>query len=184
MKVYIGPYKTWWGPYQIADLLQYVGVSDERCDRIGRWLADTWLDDLCQWFHKKFGERKETIRIDNYDVWNLDYTLALIIYPSLIKLKEAKAGTPYTDVEDAPQFPNDETDTSYTSGHNDERWQYILDEMIYAFSLAVDDDWDTQIYIDAGHTWTPEAKAKRDEICKRAENGRRLFAKYYYSLWT
>lgn len=180
MRVYIGPYKTWWGPYQIADLLQYIGVSDERCDRIGCWLADTWLNDLCQWFHKKYGERKETIRIDNYDVWDLDYTLALIIYPSLIKLKEAKAGTPYTDVEDAPQFPNE----SYTSGHNDERWQYILDEMIFAFKCDLDDNWDMEIYEKAGDTWTPEALEERRKIRERIENGHRLFGKYYNQLWT
>ena len=35
MKVYIGPYKEWWGVYQLADLLKKVNVSQNRCEEIG-----------------------------------------------------------------------------------------------------------------------------------------------------
>ena len=61
MKVYIGPYRNWWGPYQLANLLQKVGVSDDRCDKIGEWLSDTWVDDLCQWIDSK-EKRKIKVR--------------------------------------------------------------------------------------------------------------------------
>ena len=34
------------------------------------------------------------IHIDDYDVWSLDHTLASIIHPALIRLKETKQGYP------------------------------------------------------------------------------------------
>ena len=37
---------------------------------------------------KSSGKRKINIEIDNYDTWNLDHTLALIIYPALLSLKQ------------------------------------------------------------------------------------------------
>lgn len=184
MKIYIGPYTTWWGPYQIADLLQYIGVSSERCDRIGDWLADTWVNDLCTWFHKKYGERKAIIRIDNYDTWSLDYTLAQIIHPALIKFRDGRHGTHYTDIEDAPHIPDDEdVGHGHMAGFSEARWTYILDEMIYAFSLSLNEDWDTEIYEKHGNTWSKEAMDERKKIEERAANGRRLFAKYYNGLW-
>ena len=36
----------------------------------------------------------DTIHIDNFDCWSLDYTLARIIHPALIRLKETKHGYP------------------------------------------------------------------------------------------
>lgn len=66
MKIYIGPYKNWWGPYQIADLLQKVGVSEDRCEKIGEWLANTRLMDFCQWVDSK-RKRNIKVRIDEED---------------------------------------------------------------------------------------------------------------------
>lgn len=37
MRVKIGPYINWWGPFQIADLLRFVGFSKKRRRRIGTW---------------------------------------------------------------------------------------------------------------------------------------------------
>ena len=99
MKVYIGPYRNWWGPYQLANLLQKVGVSDDHCDKIGEWLSDTWVDDLCQWIDSK-KKRKIKVRIDSYDTWNADSTLSIIIAPMLRQLKEHKCGAPFVDDED------------------------------------------------------------------------------------
>ena len=47
--------------------------------------------------------RKIEIRIDKYDVWGLDHTLALIIHPALVLLKEQKHGDPQVDDEDVPE---------------------------------------------------------------------------------
>ena len=79
MKVNIGPYVSWVGPYQIADMVffwceKYPEPEIENRwdyklhDKFGKWLADTWVADFCQWIHDK-KKRKEYVRIDNYDVW-------------------------------------------------------------------------------------------------------------------
>ena len=39
-------------------------------------------------YPKKGNRRKININIDGYDCWNLDNTLAHIIYPALIHLKK------------------------------------------------------------------------------------------------
>ena len=33
-------------------------------------------------------ERKVRVEINDYDTWNLDHTLAQVIYPALVKFKE------------------------------------------------------------------------------------------------
>jgi hypothetical protein len=43
---------------------------------------------------KSTGKRKINIEIENQDTWNLDHTLALIIYPALLQLKATKQGVP------------------------------------------------------------------------------------------
>ena len=35
MKVTIGPYRNWIGPYQIANSLKKIGVSDDTCYKLG-----------------------------------------------------------------------------------------------------------------------------------------------------
>jgi len=51
------------------------------------------------------------------------------------------------------------------------RWDYVLDEMIFAFEfIHPDNEDDIKIRYDAGTN-------------KRAENGFRLFGKYFRGLW-
>ena len=68
MKVYLGPYKNYFGPYQLMDRVFFWHdryPSDELAarwdyrlhDSIADWLAETWVDDLCQWIYSK---RKRT----------------------------------------------------------------------------------------------------------------------------
>ena len=179
MKINIGPYLNYWGPYQIADLLQYVGVSEDRCEKIGDWLAKTPLNDLCQWIMKK-RKRREKIHIDNYDVWSMNYTLASIIYPMLLKLKEQKHGYPYTDASDGPvDFVSDEGPEVWDKGYSEKRWNYILDEMIWAFESLVNEDKYEDTYYQ-NDTWDMEGWIAHID---RQKNGLRLFGKYYYSLW-
>ena len=97
--------------------------------------------------------RAETVVIDDYDVWNLDHSLALIILPALKKLKEKKHGAPFVDNEDVPRElimtagkkkryeKHGETDEHYF-----DRWDYVMDEMIFAFESKVYDDWEEQFF--------------------------------------
>lgn len=120
-------------------------------------------------------ERKQRIDVlvEPHDVWSLDWTLAQIIHPGLIMLKQQKNGAPYVDPMDVPEElrPTPEELANYEEdARTDERWferyDYILDEMIWAFDLIKRD---------------VNIHSKSDAA--RINNALRLFGKYYQSLW-
>ena len=192
MKVYIGPYPNTWIRSQVYERYMtkkygYVWPKDHKPTRFENFLE--WTEEFLQGFYNvtinkliQNRERKIDVRIDDYDTWSADHTLALIIHPLLKNLN--KYGTPATDREDAPAdaIYDDPTDDEHSRPFSDARWKYILGEMIYAFEMILDDDWDLEIY-DRRKGWSDEALAERDAIQKRITNGLRLFGKYYQSLW-
>jgi hypothetical protein len=89
--------------------------------------------------------RKIEIRIDKYDVWGLDHTLALIIHPALVLLKEQKHGDPQVDDEDVPEelrsTAAEPTENEWDTDDNwVKRWDWVLDEMIWTFEQCTYDD--------------------------------------------
>ena len=149
MKIKIGPYVNWFGPYQLAKMLHYVGVSKDRCHAIGERLADTWIGNVLNWIHKK-RRRKITIHIDKYDTWNMNDTLALIIVPMLKQLRATTHGSPLVDDLDVPvrlrshQAPPKQNEYDTDQNHH-LRWEWILDEMIWTFE-QFNVDWESQYY--------------------------------------
>ena len=99
MKVYIGPYKNWIGPYQLADMIPF--ISEDTSFKIGTWLAKTWVNNVCEWFYSKI-DRKIKVHIDKYDTWSMNNTLAHIILPMLKQLRDTKHGSQFVDDEDVP----------------------------------------------------------------------------------
>ena len=208
MKVYIGPYKKWIGPYQIAEWIPF--LNEDQQHNLGTWLTTTWVNKACKWFYSKT-ERKIKVRIDRYDTWSMDHTLALIILPMLKQIKESKHGSPHVDDEDLP----DHMRHTYSKGPNDYetddpwihyKWDWVLNEMIWAFEKELDEDWEDQFrygepdyeFIHVGGEigtdselnemkqrnpdyWVDYDKIK--EYYKRIDNGFRLFGKYYRNLW-
>lgn len=184
MKVYIGPYRSWIGPYQIADLLQYVGVSKDRCFEIGEKLSSIeWLSNLCQWIDSK-KKRKIKIHIDKWDSWNADNTISLIILPVLKQLRETKHGSPFVDDEDVPEHLRSTSAPPLTEEqkrnhsvddffHN--RWEWVLDEIINAHEKLADAEWEDQY---ESHN-DPEFVKEQERI----KYGLMLFGKYYRGLW-
>jgi hypothetical protein len=196
MKVYIGPYTRWIGPYQIADKIFFwvnkngIYADDppifSRWDyklheKFGHWLADIeWLNNLCNWIESK-KERKIKVRIDNYDTWSMDHTLAIIIHPMLVQLRECNHGYFTSDPEDVPSIgKGDEVDF----GHNDslayERYKWIMDELIWTFDQLKNDNDYELFYKGKAGEWDREAMNAHHE---RIKNGLRLFGKYYRALW-
>lgn len=235
MKVYIGPYKNWIGPYQIAEALCFWvrPVKDKYeleskpnwVHDFGTWLSggdkeDSWLYKFCLWVEKR-RKRKIKIKIHDYDSWSVDHTLAIITLPLLKQLKETMHGSASVDLEDVPHemrltetedydaqltfdFYKDENQKSEHNLHT--RWNWVLDEMIFAFEHLVDDDWE-----DAFHkgvidfNWKPVKSINSEiglnemsygpahtyefdyeglaKVNARIENGLRLFGKYYRGLW-
>lgn len=227
MKVTIGPYTSdlipvsrWERSYEMWRSDKY--YLDEK--------DYTWYDKIVMDFFDKLFDlvrpiniwsnnrkRKVKVQIDNYDVWAADHTLAMIIAPTLKKLKEVKRGCPHVDNEDVPeelrmtaedlqQFEYDgSTDSKFEA-----RWNYILDEMIWAFEQHSDsDDGEDQYYHNVdqldmvftpvegkpGSTlsfnyqkdpskpkyWVDREGIKQHQA--RMANGVRLFGKYYQALW-
>ena len=126
-------------------------------------------------------EQKVKVRIDCWDTWSMDHTLAPIILPMLKQLKETKHGAPNVDWEDVPRElrpsgkelhaynKNGETDPKFF-----ERWDWVLDEMIYAFDCKANKD---DVYM----RFEDQKEIKKEQ--KRISNGFRLFGKYYEALW-
>lgn len=206
MRAYIGPYKNWWGPYQIADLLQYVGVSEGRCKRIGKRLDSTPLRNFCEWIHAR-KTRKVKIRIDHYDVWGMDHTLALIVVPMLKLLKEKKQGAPLVDDEDvpehlkstsAPPLTEEEINTSTPDANWFPRWDYIIDEIIWSFEQVLDEESESKFSWDKDPSKPSNEpgisfRESMDRVefdhdgyqahQDRIQNGMCLFGKYLRGMW-
>lgn len=132
MKVKIGPYKSWFGPYQLAEKIMFWVPKEkdeygfphtaERVHRFGEWLAygsirpepevgdvTDWGEDRPSTLIAKFlgwidskKKRKITVHIDRWDTWNMETTLGYIIRPMLKQLRENKHGAPWVDDEDVP----------------------------------------------------------------------------------
>lgn len=200
MKVYIGPHKMWVGPYQLADLLQYVGFSKDRCFKIGERLSKTWVNSVCQWIYDR---RKQSvkIKIDRYDAWDADTTLALIAVPLLKELKRVKQSYGFVYDCDVPAElaarTKAELDDEYAKSadgcYSEERWDYIIGEMIFALSAVSSDDAEEQFWDhsavnqdDSVEQQIEQLKCDRDGLKKhqeRVQAGCVLFGKYFQNLW-
>lgn len=200
MKVKIGPYITWWGPYQILELLTYLGFSK---DTTHHWAENSpeWFTNLCQWVHDK-RKRKIKVKIHGYDVWSMDTTLAYIIIPMLEKLKANKNGTPMSMFKDEDGVDENGSATEEASGKAIARWDMTMDHMIWSFKQLIDDDYESfQIVAgeldfskypeDEGKTcyplrWKVEPETRWDAYMayeEKIQEGLELFGKHYRSLW-
>lgn len=205
MKVKIGNFCTYWGVYQISDLLQHIGVSEDTCDKIGKYLSKTKLNNLCEYIYEK-RKRKVKIKIHDYDTWNLDETLALIILPCLKQLKETKHGAPFVDDSDVPdEFKSTSATPKENEWDTDEFWfarfDYILDEMIWGFERLCDPDDDDKFHtgnidiywkkLENGNSEMLDGPNNthvfhKEEYLKhqaKIQNGLRLFGRYFRALW-
>lgn len=216
MKIDIKPPNNYIGPYQIADIIFFwveKYPDDESLhlrwdyrfhDRFGIWLANTWVRNFCQWIENK-RKRNIKIRIDYHDTWSMDYTLAFIIHPMLTQLKKTKHGYPNTDPLDVPHIGEGTRENTYDFDSNaEQRWDWILDEMIWAFSQVIDDDAEDQFHSGVHDMQSKEIEVNGKKMYKmvkgpndthvfdaerwgawyaRKTNGFKLFGKYYDCLW-
>ena len=142
-------------------------------------------------------ERSIEIRIDKWDTYNMEHTLALIISPMLKQLKTTKHGAPNTDDEDVPEHlrstsASPKEDVWEIDEFHFDRWDWILDEMIFAFENKIDESWEDDFFpvLEAEDEESFRVKAREFTLpkeyydyCDRIQNGFRLFGKYYSHLW-
>lgn len=125
----------------------------------------------------KYPKRTAKIQIDDADTWSLNHTLATIIYPALVKFKQDCDKEQYSFVEDVdvPEHLRGDGDQHVMLDElTDEqekmlitRWQWVLNEMIFSFSVCSDT-------VNPEWTW---------DNCDRVKNGQMLFGKYFNQLW-
>ena len=102
-------------------------------------------------YPKNGNDQKVRVQIDKWDTWNMDHTLAHIIHPMLIQLKQSKHGAPYVDDCDVPDRIKS---TNASPKENDwdvdefhfNRWDYVLDEIIWAFGQKALGNWEEQYH--------------------------------------
>jgi hypothetical protein len=185
----------------------------ERPDWVEIW-ADrlTPISKAIQWVWDKVDHKINYVKIDKWDTWSMDHTLSYIILPMLKQLKANTHGAPNVVDEDVPDglkstsAPPKENEYDVDDNHF-KRWEYVLDEMIFAFEHKVDDSWE-QEFCSGEHDvksvpceWDENGKPTMykfergpndtyqcdyDGMAKvhdRIENGFRLFGKYYSGLW-
>jgi len=151
-------------------------------------------------YRKNGAERKISVKIDRWDTWNADVTLALIAVPLLTEFKKELQSAPKVDDEDVPEdlkstsAPPKEDEWS-TDDNWFKRWDWVLDEMIYAMQeISQGRPGEEQFY---DHSEVDKSVAFMQQIRQikvdrenlkvyhdRIQNGCRLFGKYFQTLWS
>ena len=216
MKVVIGRYRDHWlSPYTIMTVVLFwkkwtdpeFNLYDDKNNHYIDWLTRpcTWLMKLLDFVHPKINY----VKIDRWDTWSMDSTLSQIVLPMLKQLKATKHGSPHADDDDvleglnlrsteaAPKENEWDTDSNHF-----QRWDWILDEIIWTFTqLHPDTDWESQYHsgehdmqwkkLENGlsemitgpkdtHVFDSEGYSAHS---RRIDNGLRLFGKYFRAMW-
>jgi hypothetical protein len=194
MKVYIGKYRS--------DITTY------------KWKTPDWFNDIAQsiinmsinsW--RKHFDRNAFVKIDNHDIWDAQITLGHVILPTLKMLKNANNGAPFVEDEDVPMELKSSNFKLENEWDTDEawfyRWNYVINEMIFAFENIVDESWGDQFHIgkvdvkfepcNDGTDCSERVKGPNDtykfdkegykKYNERINKGLLMFGKYYRNLW-
>ena len=213
MKIYKSNYRHHWiSPYKILEKVFFWREIDYHEPLIEKWA------DRLEPFSKAYQAVMDFIhpqinyvKIDYYDTWSMDHTLADIILPMLKQLNTEKHGAPNVDDEDVPMelqsWTSPGKDEYDVDGHHFARWEWVMNEMIFAFESKVNDGWQEKFYSGVSDMksvpceWDENGKPKMyqyvegpnhtykcdydgiAEVQKRITNGFRLFGKYFEALW-
>jgi len=223
MKVYINNYKGHWlSPYTIMEKVLFwkkwtdpkFDLYDDENKHYTDWLVKPMT--LVQKFLDIVDPKINYVKIDRWDTWSMDHTLAYIILPMLKQLKKDKHGAPFVDDIDVPEelrstsAPPKENEWDTDANHF-ARWDWVMDEMIFAFECKNDDHADDKfqsgvhdikwVPVDRDGNEVPKGDHKFFKMDKgpkdtfkcdyegmkaqhdKMKNGFRLFGKYYEGLW-
>tara|TARA_R110000868_G_scaffold159061_5_gene387530 strand:+ start:1023 stop:1469 length:447 start_codon:yes stop_codon:yes gene_type:complete len=130
------------------------------------------------------------IRIEKFDTYNTDCTLAHIILPMLIQHRNTHHGIPGNlstaggeewDTQLSFDFYRDSNAEAFDICC--ERWNELLDKMIWAFEQVIDDTSRDKYFNtpDTGNHWYDRIGHDLHEA--RIQEGLSLFGEYYRALW-
>ena len=218
MKIYKSNYRNHWiSPYTILEKVCFWEKNNDvfyedggKYEKLSNFLVP--VSKAIQWTLNLIHPQINYVKIDRWDTWSMDSTLADIILPMLNQLKATQHGAVYVDDGDVPDelkstsAPPRENEWD-TDGNHFKRWEYVLDEMIFAFECKVDNSWE-DLFRSGNHdikhepsAWDENGKVtmyrmvegpNNTYVCdyegmreyeKRIQNGFVLFGKYYQGLW-
>ena len=202
MKVYISNYRNHWiSPYTICEKICFWREVDY--DEPWVKVINTILEPVMTGWMKLLEfvyPRIEYVKLDRWDTWSMDHTLALIVLPMLKQLQETKHGAPSVDDEDVPDElkstsaqPKENDEYPDTDDNYFKRWDWVMNEMIWTFEQKADGNAENKFFTFEKNTKMPweegyVSNSKFDEEGytawhERQNNGMRLFGKYYNGLW-
>ena len=160
--------------------------------------------DGVQWFLNKtinpFNEwrgQKVRVHVEDHDIWSADATIAHMVLPLLEKLRDEKHGYPLIDPKEIEGLPKElkpkkkEAEEYARKGLPDPkaeaRWNWVLNEMIFAMQCIVDDSWEDEFFgrEDPDDMLSVKMIDKEgyDNTHKRIDRGLRFFGLWFRALW-
>jgi hypothetical protein len=203
MKVYLSNYRNHWlSPYTIIEKVLFwqkeLDYDNKTVKKVASILAP--ISEAIQKALDIVHPRITYVKIDKYDTWSMDSTLATIILPMLVQLKATKHGVPSEFAATGGENFNsqkhfdfyDTDDELFKKAAGD--WDTVLDKMIFAFEHIVDEEWEEEFRTgefdtskDIGEEgWTGTYSCDYAELQKvhdQIQEGLELFGKYYRNLW-
>lgn len=142
-------------------------------------------------FFKRQEGQKVNIEIEPFDTWNLDHTLASIILPCLLQLKETKHGVPSEfgdvggagyDMQDSFDFYKDSHDWAFEQ--NCKEWEKILDKMIWSFQQLSSEDYEEKYHHGSpNYDWVKSDKTYFNPLTNKVESTYKLVDKNPEEHW-
>jgi hypothetical protein len=182
-------------------------------NKYDKWV--NFLNPICkgiQSFLDFVHPKIDYVKVDKWDTWSMDHTLGIIALPMLKQLQKSKHGSPNVDDDDVPEelkstsAPPKENEWDTDDNHF-KRWDWVMDEMIFAFEHHLDTKWEEKYSKGEWSTrseaceWDENGKPKMFKMVynddhthetdyealkvvhERIGNGFKLFGKYYRNLW-
>jgi hypothetical protein len=189
MRVYMGPYRTTW--ITVSFHYDYMNKKyqynwEESNTRFEKFLEkfEGWCQTVLNATANKLitnRKRKIKVRIDEYDTWSMDNTLAHIVLPMLKQLRDTKHGSPYVDQEDVPLELrlSEREDAVFNHGSYDKtlnateeeivaasekfhaQWKWVIDQMIWSFEQELGEDDEHKNYYDP---YEPNEHVESDDL--------------------
>lgn len=202
MKIWTSKYRRHWvSPYTIAEKICFWREIDYDEPWVKQFVKI--VDPACrawQWFLDRIHPRIAYVKIDHWDTWSMDHTLAEVILPMLKQLQATKHGAPHVDDDDVPEYLRSymaqpkEYEWDVDSLHF-MRWDWVLNEEIWAFEQLVKDNADEEFFDrsecdDSKKPWDIDYVNRMKYDVEghlawndRVDNGLRLFGKYFRAHW-
>lgn len=125
---------------------------------------------------------KDKIKVTTLDVYDADVTMAKVILPVLETYVQHKQSYGFVDDCDVPA--NLKTGFDYDETNLKKKWDYVLEEMIFAFRAISNSRMFIHDFHEETTEWDKSYSCAVMELEKRINNGTALFGKYFSSIWS